>query len=159
MLIQTNSSNVAISLQLFIYSIFRERYGVESSVYDSFLGYIRDRVYSRFYFLTRPMGNFISRRECTRASILPLRVRGQSGRKIERIQFLSWFADFITPLHTVSYIRSWTPRTFAAAPLGSVIRGSFSSGFQMRAGMLVASPNGSSNETEFESRLEQRRRT
>lgn len=89
------------------------------------LGCKKPRVYSRFYFLTRLTGNFISRRERTRASISPPEgpVRGQSGRKIERIQFLSWFADFITPLHTVSYIRSRAPRTFAAAPLGFVIRG------------------------------------
>lgn len=63
---------------------------------------------------------YFSRRENTRERLLrplfPPRGRyGQSRRKIERIQFLSWFADFITPLHTVSYIRSRAPRTFAAA--------------------------------------------
>lgn len=94
------------------------------------------------------MENFISRQERTRASISPLRGRygGQSGRKIERIQFLSWFADFITPLHTVSYIRSRAPRTFSAAPLDSVIRG-----VVLGASNENSEDVGCSDETEFES--------
>lgn len=80
--------------------------------------------------------NFISRREHTRTSIsTPGGPVGQSRRKIERIQFLSWFADFITPLHTVSYICSRAPRTFAAALPRS--EGSLSSGASNGNGVLV----------------------
>lgn len=89
--------------------------------------------------------NFISRREHTQTSIsTPGGPVGQSRRKIERIQFLSWFVDFITPLHTVSYICSRAPRTFAAAlPRARFPRG----GFERERGV---GPNGT---FEFDKRV------
>lgn len=87
--------------------------------------YMKHSVYSRFYFLTRSTGELYFS-----ASIYLApegSVRGPPGRKIERIQFLSWFADFITPLHTVSYIRSRAPRTFCRRP-SPWFEGSFSTG-------------------------------